>query len=147
VATGKQLRLVAKPFVMRPWMISQLRRNFRKYPAYYNTLNSAKTTYYVNSLAGKPMKRVKFTCNVCKGTEFKSGEVAVDHVIPVSDPLVGFPLLPDGSDDWNTFIKRLYCDASNLQVICKDCHDIKSNTENTTRRKSRKKAVAVSKPS
>ena len=38
------------------------------------------------------------------------------------------------------FIERLFCEVDNLQVLCTDCHDIKTQNENG-RRKRNSKAV------
>ena len=127
-----------KEFVFRPWFISTLRRCFKRYPPYYNTLNSVKTYYTIKSKNGKDLVRVSYKCNKCKD-EFKSSQVVVDHIIPVIDPTVGFPINPDGSDDWLTFIRRLFCGPENLQVLCKTCHDEKTGKETKLRVKSRKK--------
>lgn len=48
--------------------------------------------------------------------------IFVDHIKPVVDPAVGFV-------DWNTIIERMFCEIDNLQVLCKECHDIKSKEE------------------
>jgi len=65
---------------------------------------------------------VQYLCNVCKAWT-KSTGVAVDHIIPVIDIEVGF-------QGWDTFVKRLgFNQASNLQVICDPCHQIKTNGE------------------
>jgi len=48
--------------------------------------------------------------------------VYVDHIDPVIDPAVGFT-------SWDDYIDRLYCEISNLQVLCKWCHDFKSKKE------------------
>lgn len=62
-----------------------------------------------------------YKCNCCGG-EFSNSNVEVDHIKPVVDPAKGFK-------DWNTFIKRLYCEQDNLQVLCKPCHKQKSKEE------------------
>jgi 5-methylcytosine-specific restriction endonuclease McrA len=46
----------------------------------------------------------------------------VDHIKPVVDPNVGFTT-------WDDFIERLFCEADNLQVLCKVCHDEKTAKE------------------
>jgi 5-methylcytosine-specific restriction endonuclease McrA len=46
----------------------------------------------------------------------------VDHIKPVVDPIKGF-------QSWDIFIDRLFCEASNLQAICKPCHLLKTNKE------------------
>jgi len=48
--------------------------------------------------------------------------IYVDHIKPVVDPATGFTT-------WDDFIENLYCEVDNLQVLCKQCHDIKSKEE------------------
>jgi len=64
---------------------------------------------------------VQYQCNLCKQWT-KSTAIAVDHIEPVIDVEHGFT-------DWNAFVKRLFCEASNLQVVCDDCHQKKTNKE------------------
>ncbi|MNQ21495.1 HNH endonuclease [compost metagenome] len=46
----------------------------------------------------------------------------VDHITPIVDPAVGFTT-------WDECIERMFCDSDNLQLLCKDCHTIKSREE------------------
>lgn len=48
--------------------------------------------------------------------------VFVDHINPVIDPEKGFI-------SWDNFIERMFCEEDNLQVLCKDCHDLKTADE------------------
>lgn len=68
---------------------------------------------------------VQYCCNVC-GKWTGSTKCAVDHISPVIDVQAGFV-------DWNQFIDRLFCQASNLQVICDTCHNSKTNSERIIR--------------
>jgi len=80
------------------------------------------------------MRRVRiasnqYKCEKCSKV-FKQREVAVDHTVPVVDPEKGWQGI-------TVFASRLFCDPSNLKVLCKDvCHQTKSNKENKERRKS-----------
>ena len=65
-----------------------------------------------------------YKCNACN-KEWPLTEVQVDHIIPV----VG----PEGFVDWNTYVDRLFCDKSNLQVLCTTCHDKKTHKEKQNR--------------
>jgi hypothetical protein len=58
-------------------------------------------------------------CAGCGGF-FVARDVQVDHIDPVVDP-------EDGFQDLDVFIDRLYCEAENLQVLCKECHKVKTN--------------------
>ena len=50
----------------------------------------------------------------------------MDHINPVVCPKEGFV-------DWDVFIKRLFCEKDNLQVLCSGCHDKKTLKERKSR--------------
>jgi hypothetical protein len=50
----------------------------------------------------------------------------VDHKDPVV-PLDRYP-------DWNEYVNRLFCDTDNFEVLCDDCHHMKSQAERQVRR-------------
>jgi 5-methylcytosine-specific restriction endonuclease McrA len=102
-----------------------LRRLSIKYPPRLKVLNAAKTTYYIKSKNGKDLKRVSFTCALCKKSGFKSTQIQMDHIVPVIDM--------DGFANWDIFISRLFCDESNWNVLCLMCHTTKSRRENSAR--------------
>lgn len=115
---------------LKAFIVSGLRAAYRRFPNKFETLKEA----FVGKKENKKTKRMSshYTCNNCK-EEFPSADVQVDHIEPVVDPVVGFV-------DWNTFIERLFCEKSNLQVLCKTCHNEKTNREkNANNSKSRKK--------
>ena len=57
---------------------------------------------------------------------FLRKDIQVDHIDPVEP-------IDRKVTDWNEHIKRLFCEVSNLQVLCKPCHLIKSIEENANR--------------
>ncbi len=77
------------------------------------------------------MARNKYSCAGC-GQIVPNKEIEVDHVSPVVEPTQGFV-------DWNTYVARLFCDASNLQCLCRACHIEKGRAEGKIRL-ARKKA-------
>lgn len=81
------------------------------------------------SLAKKPW--VQRQCEVCLQW-VGSTKITIDHIDPVI-PVNGHAVRADGSQDWNEFIDRLWCDKSNLQRICDDCHNLKTNGERIAR--------------
>ena len=105
------------------FIISVLRSGTRRWPAKYETLNNAKTEKRENIKTGRVAQH--YQCNVC-GLEFTNTNMEVDHIEPIVNPKVGFV-------DWNTFVTRLFCDADNLQAICKPCHKIKSKKEKASK--------------
>ncbi len=48
--------------------------------------------------------------------------IFVDHTVPIIDPAVGFTT-------WDECIERMFCDSDNLQLLCKQCHSVKSREE------------------
>lgn len=52
----------------------------------------------------------------------RTKNVHVDHIIPIIDPAVGFV-------SYDELIERMFSEAPNLQVLCTECHDIKTNDE------------------
>ena len=71
-------------------------------------------------------KRLKYEykCSMCLQF-FPRKEVQIDHIIPVVDK--------EGFKDWNTYIDRLFTEVDNYQVLCLNCHQIKSQSENQER--------------
>ena len=76
---------------------------------------------------------VQYQCQTC-GEWVSSTKVSIDHVNPVVPPDGSF----DPKDpDWNMYIKRLWCDKSNLARICDSCHDRKTKAEGEVRKQVR----------
>lgn len=71
-----------------------------------------------------PLKRQKFEyqCNECKNW-FPEKNINVDHRVPAGS-------LNNG-DDLKGFVERLFCEQEDLQVLCSDCHDVKTKLEKT----------------
>jgi 5-methylcytosine-specific restriction endonuclease McrA len=102
----------------KSFIIGALRQGFRRYPAKYLALKDAFHGVRVNKSTGR--KGQHFKCATCKKLFPRTG-VQVDHRVPV----VG----ESGFVDWNTYIDRMFCKQSNLQVLCKKCHKEKTNRE------------------
>lgn len=68
------------------------------------------------------------TCANCKQVK---REIFADH----KDPVGSF--IPAN----NEYISRMFCDASNLQPLCKVCHDEKTARERALRKSKKKKAA------
>ena len=84
-----------------------LRGAFSRYPVKYQVLKDAK----------RGVKPVHYECAVCSEL-FKAKEVQVDHIEPAGSLKC--------YDDLPSFVKRMFCEADNLQVVCKPCHKIKT---------------------
>ena len=98
---------------------SALRKASIKWPPKYQVLKEAQVGKKINSLTGRIA--MHFTCAGC-GEGFPAKCISVDHILPVVDPETGFI-------SWDEVITRMFCEKDGLQVLCKACHDIKTNKE------------------
>lgn len=62
----------------------------------------------------------QYRCAICREF-FPAKEIRVDHIVKV----VG----AKGIDSWDDFISALFCDATNLQILCVPCHKEKTKQE------------------
>jgi len=69
-----------------------------------------------------PIKRQKFEyqCNHCKKW-YPEKNVNVDHIIPAG--------ALNCANDLPGFVERLFVEVEGLQVLCQDCHNIKTQNE------------------
>jgi 5-methylcytosine-specific restriction endonuclease McrA len=69
-----------------------------------------------------PLKRQKFEyqCAECSSW-FPDKKINVDHIKPAGSLR--------SSNDLGEFIERLFCEIDNLQVLCTECHNVKTQNE------------------
>lgn len=111
---------------------SGLREKFNRYPPKYETLKAACTLeptldddgnhlrFQSGKKAGQLKYHNRYLCASCHQT-FPQKEVQVDHITPAGT-LKCF-------DDLPAFVERLFCGPDGLQVMCKECHHIKTQEE------------------
>ena len=99
---------------------SLLRQGFNRYPPKFQAKKSAERT------VKNKRHKYEYQCAECSGW-FKGNEVQVDHIEPAGS-LKTYRDLPG-------FVKRLFCEADNLQVMCKTCHKTKTMEERNERRR------------
>lgn len=104
---------------------SALRQAFNRYPPKYESIKDASTTfqdgiYKTGAKAGKPKYRKLYQCAHCE-QQFMQKDVQVDHIVPAGT-LKDYHDLPE-------FVRRLFCSKEGLQVLCKTCHNIKTQQE------------------
>lgn len=93
-----------------------------------------------DTLKAANLRRGVYLCNGCKEEVPKSivvdgkrvNNISVDHVNAIVDPTTGF-------SGWDDFINNLYCEVDNLQVLCRNCHNLKSAKERDLAKISRDK--------
>ena len=109
----------------KAFKISALRAYMKRWEPLWDIKTKAKVGRMVNKRTGRLAEH--YACAGCGGF-FVSRDVQVDHIEPVVDP-------KDGFQDLDTFSDRLYCEEENLQVLCKECHKVKTNLERKERKK------------
>ena len=111
----------------RAFIISALRAYMKRFPPKWKALKAAMVGKKINKRTGRLAEH--YLCASCGGF-FVARDVQVDHIDPVVSPEEGF-------QDWWTYFNRLYCEADNLQVLCKQCHKEKTNAERQERMKNK----------
>ena len=112
--------------------INAWRREFSRSPIVIELMNDPATKRhypkYKKDGTRAAQDGVEHLCNKCKEWKRNHGKfkVAIDHIIPVVQPEVGFT-------EFNEYFRRLWCDPSNLQKLCGECHHEKSSKENFIR--------------
>jgi hypothetical protein len=96
---------------------SALRSAFRKWGPKHEAKKEAKVAYNT------------YVCASCDGW-FGATQVEVDHIEPAGS-LRCYEDLPG-------FVERMFCEAEGFQVLCKDCHQQKTNEEKEMRNAARK---------
>lgn len=116
-----------KPFDLYAHIKERLRDRFYKWPPYRKTLDDARMESAKYKKDGTLAKRpiVRYKCAKC-GEGFARTGVHVDHIDPVIDP-------EKGREDIPTLIRRQF--TTDLQVLCKPCHQKKTNEERKRRKK------------
>lgn len=112
------------------YIVAGLRKLWVGWHVRRDVMDNACVGREVNKKTGRLAKHYK--CAHCGG-HFPGTEVNVDHVNPVVDPV-------KGKTTWDNYIARLLVEEKKgrkrlLQLLCKGCHDVKTNAENAVRRK------------
>ena len=87
-----------------------------------------------NSVKSKARtRRGWYKCAECKqevpatlppkpGNKRRINNAVVDHILPIIDPAVGFTT-------WDECIERMFVEEEGLQVLCDECHTLKTAGE------------------
>ncbi len=106
--------------------MSAIKRCFSRSPGHRLVLDKARCPRKKGPRGG-----ARYRCAQCKN-DFGIREVQVDHI----DPIVPIGTLSKDMD-WNTIVDRVFCEEDNLQVLCLECHKVKSKEENKMRKKAK----------
>jgi len=102
-----------KRMTKKTWIMAGLRRMSYRWPPKNEAERAAR------------VDRGLYQCATCKGS-FKAGEYDIDHIVPLIS-------VKDGYTSWDEVINNLFCDKAGFQILCKDCHSLKSNLEDNLR--------------
>ena len=108
---------------LKNFLIKQLRRISHKWRAFDEAKKRDRVDRAIDPATGRLCWRAQ--CVGFRELIFEKHR-KMDHVEPVV-PLSGWSTL-------DSFATRLFCEANNLQSLCKDCHDLKTADENRRRR-------------
>ena len=116
------------PSRQRGLITKGIRDSFKRDARYKRCLTNARIEVPRYKKDGGLMKvpNVYFTCNHCS-RQGKQGEIQVDHIEPVirtDEILADFTL--------DEYASRVF--NGQVQALCKDCHTVKSKSENKDRR-------------
>lgn len=112
-------------FNLKTVVKGSLRRAFARWPPSIEIREDA-----IHPTIKGPRGGKQYTCACC-GKTFGITKIAVDHISSV------IPLDKTIDDlSWDEIVARMFCDKSNLQVLCKDvCHKKKTAEERKERKK------------
>lgn len=99
--------ITMKELKLHTYLRWTLRRAWLRYPA--------RTKAYKR----QRLKRGVYLCETCK-QEFTNKQIEIDHTLAVG-PTPGSRNATENTS-WDTFINRMFCDESGLQILCKECH-------------------------
>ena len=96
---------------------SAIRKAFTRSDYYKEFVDSRRIEWF----KGK-RKRVSYECENCR-QKFPKTEINVDHKAPIGKGVY------ERISDAEKFYELVFCDYSNLQILCKKCHRLKSSKE------------------
>lgn len=114
--------------MLSPQVIAAIKRTFSR-SKFHKTIRDKSVVKGKKGIRGGKIGE----CSICKA-HIPLYKLTVDHINPIV-PL----MIPAKCMAFVWFYKRTFCDASNLQVICKECHEKKSKKENKQRVQWRRK--------
>jgi len=106
----------------RYWVFirSLLRKGWNKYPVKYQAMKNARRLIPKNRQKKGSRQRYEYQCKFCEKW-FPMTQVNTDHIYPCGE-LACFEHLPK-------FVRNLLCEIKETQILCKDCHGIKTYME------------------
>lgn len=130
--------------ILRSYIIKAIRTAFVRSQVYQEVKRQARVEEPRFKKDGTLSKKksVSYRCASCSKT-FKANEINVDHISTIVDKI-------SSSMDMTVsqYVRRVFCSASNLQVLCSNgkdsCHSKKTREENKSRVKRDRKGNVLS---
>lgn len=94
------------------WIRSALRSKWLRWPCRAEAIVAARRPYK----GPNKLQKYECQCAMCKEW-FKQKEIEVDHYPHDAGSILSV-------DDIGPFVNRLYCETTNLRVLCKPCHKV-----------------------
>lgn len=109
-----------------------LRQISNRWPPKYEAKRLARRARGIYLCAGYKRRAHKVDVSLPPkpGGRKRINNVYVDHILPIVCPEKGFV-------SWDELVSRLFCELEGLQVLCKECHDNKTQTEREIRKKNK----------
>lgn len=100
------------------WLIGKLRELTLIYPGRGECFKTSESKVVEKGRndRGRLIKHKYYPCKAC-GEWFRPQELEVDHIEEIG-PFTG---------DWNSYLERMFCPSSNLQLLCIKCHAEKTS--------------------
>lgn len=99
---------------------SMIRSALRQKTRFWKPILEAKKKAKRNSKSKNKRLKYEYQCNHCKEW-FPDKKISVDHIIPAGT-LASYEDLP-------RFVKNLFVEKDELQVLCNTCHQKKTNDD------------------
>lgn len=110
---------------LETFLIPRLRRISLWWRGRNEAYKAAKETIEVGTYKnGKPILKVVYRCAHCEEL-FDRKNVQADHIVDIANI--------NGFTNWNDYITKLFCEKEGFQILCIDCHFLKSQYEKSIR--------------
>ncbi len=130
MGSKKKVKRPKKKKTLQQWLIPKLRKISLYWPEMNEALKRAKVKVQVGHFKnGKPKFKTFIKCESCDELFESEKDINRDHKVPVVD-ISGF-------ENWDIYLNSLFCSSDNIQIICKPCHEGKTEFENEERTKVR----------
>lgn len=106
----------------RGFIRSALRAAWMKWPPNQKAKKDARVQRGIYRCAGYERKSHLVPASVSVSGKRKNN-IFTDHIEPIGT-----------LGTWDSTIERMFCEAANLQVLCRECHDLKTKHERAAAR-------------